>query len=97
MKIERHPKWYYKDTEGVIHMIDITRCIICGEALVSTVIGKVMLSTSETAAKSFLHSMATASKEPDVKIFKLCGMLLYIVTVYTKLIVLIACMREQGR
>jgi hypothetical protein len=82
MKFERHPKWYYTDTEGVIHMVDITRCIICGEAFVSSVIGKVMLSTPETAAKSFLHSMATATNEPDVEhsidsrleLFKLCGM-----------------------
>jgi hypothetical protein len=82
MKFERHPKWYHKDTEGVIHMIDITRCITCGEAFVSIVIGKVMLSTPETAFENFLHAMATASNEPDVKhsidseleLFKLCGM-----------------------
>jgi hypothetical protein len=29
MKLERHPKWYYKDAEGVIHIIDVTRRIIC--------------------------------------------------------------------
>jgi hypothetical protein len=49
MKFECHPKWYYKDTEGVIHRVDITRCIIGRESFVSIVIGKVMLSTSETA------------------------------------------------
>jgi hypothetical protein len=34
MKFVRHTKWYYIDEEGAIHMIDITCCIICGEALV---------------------------------------------------------------
>jgi hypothetical protein len=82
MKFERHPKWYYMDTEGVIHMVDITHCIICGEAFVSIVIGKVMLSTPETSVESFLHAMVTASSELDVEHsidsrlehFKLCGM-----------------------
>jgi hypothetical protein len=82
MKFELHPKWYYKDAEGVIHMIDATRRIICGEALVSIVIGKVMMSMPETAVENFLRAMATASSEPDVKhsidsrleLFKLCGM-----------------------
>jgi hypothetical protein len=41
--------------------------IICGEALVSMVFGKVMMSTPKTAAKDFLHAMATASSEPDVE------------------------------
>jgi hypothetical protein len=80
MKFERHPKWYYKHTEGVIHMVDITRCIKRGEALVSIVIGK--LSTPETAVENFLHAMATASSESDVEHsidsrlerFKLCVM-----------------------
>jgi hypothetical protein len=57
-------------------------CITCGEALVSMVFGKVMMSTPKTAAKNFLHAMATASSEPDVEhsidsrleLFKLCGM-----------------------
>jgi hypothetical protein len=49
MKFERHPIWYYNDAEGVIHMIDIKRRIIFGKALVSIVIGKVMLSTPKTA------------------------------------------------
>jgi hypothetical protein len=82
MKFERHSKWYYKDSEGVIHMIDITSRIIYGEALVSIVIGKVMLSTPETAVESFLHVMAMASSEPNVEhsidsrleLFKVCGM-----------------------
>jgi hypothetical protein len=82
MKFEHHPKWYYKDTEVVIHMTDITSRIICGEALVSIVIGKVMLRTPKTAVKNFLHSMAMESLEPDVEhsidsrleLFKLCGM-----------------------
>jgi hypothetical protein len=81
MKFERHPKGYYNDDEGVIHMIDIKRRIICGEVLVSIVIGKVMMSTPETAVENFLHAMATASSEPDVEhyidsrleVFKLCG------------------------
>jgi hypothetical protein len=67
MKFERHPKWYYNDAECVIHMIDITRRIICGEALVSIVIGKVMLSTPEIAVENFLYAMATASSEPNVE------------------------------
>jgi hypothetical protein len=62
--------------------IDITRRIICGEALVSMVIDKVMVSTPETAVENVLHAMATASSEPDVEHsidsrlerFKLCGM-----------------------
>jgi hypothetical protein len=70
MKFERYPKWYYNDAEGVINIIDVTRRIICGEALVSIVIG------------NFLHAMATASSEPDVEhsidsrleLFKFCGM-----------------------
>jgi hypothetical protein len=82
MKFERHPKCYCKDTEGVIHMVDITRCIICGDAFVSIVIGKVMLSTPETAVENFLHAMATTSSELNVELFidsrlehlKLCGM-----------------------
>jgi hypothetical protein len=82
MKFERHPKWYYNDAEGVIHMIDITRRIICGEDLVSIVISKVMMSKPKTAVEIFLHAMVTASSEPDVehhidsrlKLFKLCGM-----------------------
>jgi hypothetical protein len=49
---------------------------------VSIVIGKVMLSTSETAVETFLHEMDTASSESDVEHsidsrlerFKLCGM-----------------------
>jgi hypothetical protein len=63
-------------------MNDITRRIICGVALVSMVIGKVMMSTPETAAENVLHAMATAISEPDVEHyidsqlerFKLCGM-----------------------
>jgi hypothetical protein len=82
MKFERHLKWYYKDTERVIHMVDITHCIICGEAFVSIEIGKVMLSTPETALENFLHAMVTASSELDVEHsidsrlehFKLCEM-----------------------
>jgi hypothetical protein len=82
MKFERHPKWYYNDVEGVIHMVDITCRIISREALVSIVIGKVMLSTPETAVNNFLHAMDTASSEHDVdhsidsrlELFKLCGM-----------------------
>jgi hypothetical protein len=62
-------------------MIDITRRIICGEALVSIVIGKVMMRTPKTAVENFLHAMATVSK-PDVEhhidsrleFLKLCGM-----------------------
>jgi hypothetical protein len=67
MKFERHPKWYYDNEEGVLHMLDISRRIICGEALVSMVIGKFMISTPETAVEKFLHAMATASSEPDVE------------------------------
>jgi hypothetical protein len=82
MRFEHHPKWYYKDTESVIHMVDITRCIIRGEAFVSIVIGKVMLSTPETAVENFLHAMVTAGSELDVEHsidsrlehYKLCGM-----------------------
>jgi hypothetical protein len=82
MKFERHPKWYYNDDEGVIHMIDVTRRVICGEALVSIVISKVMMSTPKTAVENFLHAMVTASSKPDVKhhiysrleLLKLCGM-----------------------
>jgi hypothetical protein len=56
--------------------------IICGEALVSMVFGKVMMSTPETAVKNFLHAMDTESSESDVEhsidsrleLFKLCGM-----------------------
>jgi hypothetical protein len=56
--------------------------IICGEALVSKVFGKVLMSTPETAFKNFLHAMDTESSEPDVEqsidsqleLFKLCGM-----------------------
>jgi hypothetical protein len=63
-------------------MIDNTRRIICGGALVSIVIGKVMLSTPKTAVKNFLHAMATASSEPNVEHsidsrlphFTMCGM-----------------------
>jgi hypothetical protein len=63
-------------------MIDIARRIICGEALVSMVIDKGMMSTPKTAVENFLHAMATASSEPDVEHsidslserFKLCGM-----------------------
>jgi hypothetical protein len=62
MKFERHPKWYYNDEESVIHMIDITRRIICGNALVTIVIGKVMI-----AVENFLHAMTTASSKPDVE------------------------------
>jgi hypothetical protein len=69
---ERHPKWYYNDAEGVIHIIDITRHIIYGESLMSRVIGKVMLSTPETAFKNFLHAMATVSSEPDVEHVRIC-------------------------
>jgi hypothetical protein len=67
MKFEHHLKWYYYDAEGVIHMIDSTRRIIYGEALVPMVIGKVMLSTPETAVKNFLHAMATASSVRNVE------------------------------
>jgi hypothetical protein len=85
MKFERHPKWYYKDTEGVIHMVDITRCIICEEAFVSIVIDKVMLSTPKTVFKNFLHAMDTASSESDVEhsidsrleLFTLCEMTIF--------------------
>jgi mRNA-degrading endonuclease HigB of HigAB toxin-antitoxin module len=63
-------------------MVDITRCIICGEAFVSIFIGKVILRTHETAVENFLHAMVTASSELDVEHsidlrlehFKLCGM-----------------------
>jgi hypothetical protein len=56
--------------------------IICGEALVSMVFGKVMMSKPKTAVKNFLNAMATASIEPDVEhfidsrleLFKLCVM-----------------------
>jgi hypothetical protein len=82
MKFERHSN--YNDEEGVIHMNDTTRRIICGEALVSIVIGKVMMSTPEKAVENFLHAMATASSDTDVEhynnidsrleLFKLCGM-----------------------
>jgi uncharacterized protein YuzB (UPF0349 family) len=58
---------YYNDAEGVIHNITITHHIICGESLVSIVIGKVMMSTPETAVENFLHAMASASSEPDVE------------------------------
>jgi hypothetical protein len=67
MKFERHPKWYDNGAEGFIHMIDITRRIIYGEALVSMVIGKAMMSTPKTAVENFLHAMVTASSEPDVE------------------------------
>jgi hypothetical protein len=67
MKFERHSKWYYNDEEGVIHMNYITRRIIFGEALVSMVVGKVMMSTPKTAVDNFLHAMATASSEPYVE------------------------------
>jgi hypothetical protein len=59
MRFERHPKSYFNDEKGVIHIIDITRRIICGEALVSMVIGKLMMRTPETAVENFLHAMAT--------------------------------------
>jgi hypothetical protein len=63
-------------------MIDITRRIICGEALVPIVISKVTMSTPKTAVENFLHAMATASSKPDVEhhinsrleLLKLCGM-----------------------
>jgi hypothetical protein len=84
--------------------------IICGEALVSMVFDKVMMNTPETAFTNFLHAMATAISEPDVEhsidsrleLFKLCGMttvfdFVDIVTICTKLIVLIAYIREQRR
>jgi hypothetical protein len=56
--------------------------IICGEALVSMVFGKVMMSSPKTSAENFLHAMVTASSELDVEHFidsrlahfKLCGM-----------------------
>jgi hypothetical protein len=56
--------------------------IMCGEALVSMIYGKVMLRKPETAVKNFPHAMATASSEPDVEhfiasrleLFNLCGM-----------------------
>jgi hypothetical protein len=55
--------------------------IICGEALVSMVFGKVTMSTPETSAKNVLHAMVTASSELDVdhsidsrlEHFTLCG------------------------
>jgi hypothetical protein len=81
--------------------------IICGEALVSLVSGKVMMNTPETSAENVPHAMVTASSELDVdhsidsrlEHFKMCGtttvlVVLEIVTFCTKLIVLIACMRE---
>jgi hypothetical protein len=81
--------------------------IICGEALVSMVFGKVMMSIPETSHENVLHVMVTASSELDVdhsidsllEQFKLCGTttVFDVVTVYTKLIVLISYMREQGR
>jgi hypothetical protein len=63
-------------------MIDITRRIICGEALVPIVISKVMMSTPKTADENFLHAMATASSKLDVEhhidsrleLLKVCGM-----------------------
>jgi hypothetical protein len=69
MKFEHHPNLYYYDAEGGIHMIDITHCIICGEALVSIVIGKVILSTPESRESDFNHSI-----ESRLERFKLCGM-----------------------
>jgi hypothetical protein len=53
-----------------------------GEAFVSIVIGKVMLSTPETSAENFLHVIVTASIElyvehsidSQLEHFKLCGM-----------------------
>jgi hypothetical protein len=54
--------------------------MICGEALVSMVFCKVMMSTLETSAKNVLHVLVTASSELDVdhsvdsrlEHFKLC-------------------------
>jgi hypothetical protein len=79
MKFERHSKWYYNNEEGVIHMIDITRRIICGEPLVSIVISKVMMSTPKTSVEKFLHAMATASDvehsiDSRLELLELCGM-----------------------
>jgi hypothetical protein len=57
-------------------------CSIFGESLVSMVIGKVMMRTTETAVENFLHTMAMESSKPDVEhhidsqleLFNLCGM-----------------------
>jgi hypothetical protein len=56
--------------------------IICREAPLSMVFGKVIMSKPKTAVTNFLYAMATASSEPDVEhsidsrleLFKLCGM-----------------------
>ena len=82
MTFENNPQWIYYTKEGVVHMINISRRIIRGEALVSMVIGKVIISTPETAVENFLQVMAEASSEPDVahyinsrsELLKLCGM-----------------------
>ena len=81
-KFESTPQWMYYTKDGVDHMVDISRRIICGESLVSLVIGNVLISTPETAVKNFLRAMAEASSEPDVdhyvdsrsELLKLCGL-----------------------
>ena len=81
-KFESTPQWIYYTKDGVDHMVDISRHIICGESLVSLVICNVLISTPETAVKNFLRAMAEASSEPDVdhyvdsrsELLKLCGL-----------------------
>jgi hypothetical protein len=82
MRFESNPQWMFYTMDGVDHMIDISRRIICGQSLVSMVVGKVLMSTPETAVENFLHVMGEASSEPDVEhyadsrfeLLKLCGM-----------------------
>ena len=81
-KLESNLQWIYYTKDGVDHMVDISRRIICVESLVSLVIGNVLMSTPETAVKNFLHAMAEASSELDVdhyvdsisELLKLCGL-----------------------
>ena len=82
MKFESTPRWIYDTKDGGIHMIDISRRIICGESLMSLVVSKVLMSTPETALENFLHVMAEGSSEPDVEYYvnsrsellKVCGL-----------------------
>jgi hypothetical protein len=79
---ESTAQWMFYNKDGVDHMIDISRFIICGESLVSLVIEHILMSTPETAVKKFLYAMAEVSSEPDIEhyvdsrseLLKLCGL-----------------------
>ena len=82
MKFESTPRCIYNTKDGVGHMIDISRRIICEESLVSLIKRHILMSTPETAVENFLHAMTKATSEPDVEhyidsrleLIKLCGM-----------------------